>query len=94
MSVYLRNKIFPVVYKFESEDLKCCCCLVADVFEDVAVCAGYKSPSTSYIAVKHQVEETLCKAFEVREKNIIMGDFNIFKSHPFFKMLESKSLIA
>lgn len=95
--IYCRqDKQFSVHYNYNNEEKFQSCSLITGVFNNIAICTGYKPPSTKYSTIKIKIEELILAAEEKSEKIIFLGDFNIDynneRSHSFFKMLDLKKL--
>ena len=53
------------------------CCLTVLVYDDKAICVGYKPPKVSWEFVKNKFNNMLTVAFGAKNKVLVMGDFNV-----------------
>lgn len=95
--IYCRKgKNFNIQYNFNDEEKLQACSLVTGLYDDIAICSGYKPLSTKYSLIKPKIEEMIEMAEEKSKKIIFLRDFNIDLNneplHSFFEMLRLKNL--
>lgn len=87
--VYDRCK-FQFCY-VKNEGVKACC-LAMFVFDNKAICVGYKPPKSTWTSIKYNFETLLAAAFSVEIKVLVIVDFYVdFLKHrnkEFFLMLK------
>ncbi|GBN86789.1 hypothetical protein AVEN_15831-1 [Araneus ventricosus] len=80
-----------VLYTYFNEEDGQSCCLTAVLCNEIAVCSGYKPPSTPYLQVEYDFEQAINAALCASNKVIVLGDFNLDVHskpvHRFYKYL-------
>ncbi|GBN02720.1 hypothetical protein AVEN_206629-1 [Araneus ventricosus] len=74
---FYTKELAAVIYTYFNEKDGQSCCLTAVLCNEIAVCSGYKPPSTPYLQVEYYFEQAINAALCASNKVIVLGDFNL-----------------